>query len=171
MRDETGGYNVNLTCHLSDVFRAECVEMIPASENKENMLTTLVKSLARAGLVESDEINHVVQALESRETMGTTAIGNGLAFPHTRTRAVRSHVGAIGAAPGGVDFASLDGLPVRLVFLLVSPQQGPSEHLRILEQLARLLTARAIHRSLQVKRTPEALLAFIGITEDGFASS
>jgi PTS system fructose-specific IIA component/PTS system nitrogen regulatory IIA component len=164
--DKTASQEKRVSQRLSEVFRAECVETFLAGVDRGTVLTKLVTSLAHAALVQFDQVNQVVQSLEAREAKGTTAVGKGLAFPHTRTNAVRRHVGAIGAIPGGVDFSSLDGLPTRLVFVLLSPQEETAKHLRILEQLAVFMTDRALHGSLQIERSPEALLALIGIADD-----
>jgi len=166
MPHQTVGQAPAASYRLSDVFCEECVEMLSPDQQKTSVLTSLVALLARAGHVKFDRISDVVRALVAREGMGTTALGNGLAFPHTRTGAVRRSVGAIGAAPGGIDFASIDGEPTRLVFLLLSPKDGAAGHLKILQQISELMSAQGLHRSLGVERTPAALLSFLGITDD-----
>jgi PTS system fructose-specific IIC component len=166
MPHQTVGQEPAASYRLSDVFCESCVEVLSPDQHKTSVLTTLVTTLARAGQVEFDRTGDVVRALVAREGMGTTALGNGLAFPHTRTSAVRRSVGAIGAAPGGVDFASLDGEPTRLVFLLLSPQDGTAGHLKILQQISELMSDRALRRSLDIERTPAALLSFLGVTDD-----
>jgi PTS system nitrogen regulatory IIA component len=74
--------------------------------------------------------------------MGSTGIGGGLAVPHARFTGLTRLIGAIADFPAGVDFNSLDGKPVHVVCLFVSPADQPSEHLRVLEAISQHLRTR-----------------------------
>jgi mannitol/fructose-specific phosphotransferase system IIA component (Ntr-type) len=107
-------------------------------------------------------VNNVIDALMDRETLGTTGMGKGLAIPHLRTTAVTENVGAIGIAPEGIDFESLDGVPTRLVVLLLSPLKCREEHGVILRQIARLFHDRTLQYRIQISRGPEELFSSLG---------
>jgi len=66
-------------------------------------------------------------------------MGHGVAIPHTKYPDVPQTTGIVAVSQGGVDFASLDGEPVYVFFLLVSPSETPDNHVRALEKMARLV--------------------------------
>ena len=74
-----------------------------------------------------------------REELGSTGIGKGIAVPHTKHPSVSKLVGTVGVSADGIDFNSLDGEKVHLLFLLISPPDLPVEHLRALENISRQL--------------------------------
>ena len=74
-----------------------------------------------------------------REELGSTGIGRGVAVPHTKHSSVDSLIGTVGVSAEGVEFDSLDGEPVQLLFLLVSHPDRPGDHLRALENISRQL--------------------------------
>jgi len=89
--------------------------------DKNSALTELVK-----GLIDGTEINNadnIMQMLQSRENLGSTAVGPGIAFPHGRTLSVQRLTILIGRCPEGVDFDSEDGDPTHLFFVLIAPPQ------------------------------------------------
>ena len=81
----------------------------------------------------------VIRAILGREELGSTGIGQGVAVPHTRHPTLQRLVGTVALSRRGVEFAALDGEPVDIFFLLVSPQNQPGEHLRALENISRHL--------------------------------
>lgn len=89
--------------------------------DKDSALTELVK-----GLIDGTEIknaDNIMQMLQSRENLGSTAVGPGIAFPHGRTLSVQRLTILIGRCPEGVDFDSEDGAPTYLFFVLIAPPQ------------------------------------------------
>ena len=81
----------------------------------------------------------VIRAILSREELGSTGIGQGVAVPHTRHPTVDRLVGTVALSKGGVEFAALDGEPVDILFLLISPLNQSGDHLRALENISRHL--------------------------------
>ena len=78
-----------------------------------------------------------VEEVLRREMLGSTAIGRGVAIPHATVEGLKSMVGAVARIPHGIEFDSVDGKPVHIVFLLVSPSGG--ETLRALKSIAQQL--------------------------------
>jgi PTS system fructose-specific IIA component/PTS system nitrogen regulatory IIA component len=99
----------------------------------------MVESLRAAGSFPAGEADGIVAAILKREELGSTGIGNGVAVPHTKHPSVDRLVATVALAKGGVDFASLDGEAVYILFLLVSPPERPGDHLRGLENISRHL--------------------------------
>jgi PTS system fructose-specific IIA component/PTS system nitrogen regulatory IIA component len=148
---------------LTSVFSADCVQTLAPDADKNSVLRQLVGSLVAAHKVSCEHGETVIAALAEREQLGTTGLGKGIAIPHLRTDAVDECVGAIGVAPEGIDFKSLDGSPTRLVFLVLSPSDRQQEHVAILSRLARLFCDRTLQYWVQIPRTARELFAFLGL--------
>jgi PTS system fructose-specific IIA component/PTS system nitrogen regulatory IIA component len=107
--------------------------------SKEEAIRAMVNSLCQAGRIAADNEDNIVAAIMKREELGSTGIGKGIAVPHTKHPSVDSLVATIALAKNGVDFQSLDGEDVYILFLLVSPPDRPGDHLRGLESISRHL--------------------------------
>lgn len=81
----------------------------------------------------------LVQALEDRERLNSTALGDGVAIPHGKLPGLKRVFAAFGRSPEGVEFQSLDGKPTRIFFLLVAPEDSAGAHLKALARISRLL--------------------------------
>lgn len=81
----------------------------------------------------------LVHALEDRERLNSTALGDGVAIPHGKLPGLKRVVAAFGRSRQGVDFDSLDGKPTHLFFLLVAPEDSAGAHLKALARISRLL--------------------------------
>lgn len=81
----------------------------------------------------------ILAAVLEREEMMSTGIGYGVAVPHAKIEGFSSARIVAGLTEEGIDFAAIDGKPVRIFFLLVSPKNGSSEHVGILSRLSRIL--------------------------------
>lgn len=124
---------------FSDFICFDATRATLGSESKEDVIRELVESLISAGGLTSDESESILKAIMKREELGSTGIGRGIAVPHTKHPSVKKLVGAVGVSDRGVEFDSLDGEKVHLLFLLVSPPDLPVEHLRALENISRQL--------------------------------
>jgi PTS system nitrogen regulatory IIA component len=105
---------------------------------KEDVLKELVDLMITAGELEKSSRNKVIDALLERESLGSTAIGQGIAIPHAKTDCVSKLVGAFALSKKGVDFDSLDGEPVYIFFLLLAAQDSAGPHLKALARISRL---------------------------------
>lgn len=107
--------------------------------SKKAAVQAMVAALKNAGAISADDEESIVGAILKREELGSTGIGNGVAVPHTKHPSVDRLVATVALATDGVDFASLDGEDVYILFLLVSPPDRPGDHLRGLENISRHL--------------------------------
>jgi mannitol/fructose-specific phosphotransferase system IIA component (Ntr-type) len=110
-----------------------------AETTREGVIRELVRSLHGAGRFQTQDPEEVVKAVLRRETLGSTGIGRGIAIPHSRHGAVTQLVGTVGLSKTGVPFESIDGEPVHVFVLLVSPQDQPGPHLRALESVVQAM--------------------------------
>ena len=92
-------------------------------------------------------------AFVRREQLGSTAIGGGYAVPHIKHPAITDLVGAVAYAPDGIDFRAVDGEPVNMVILLISPPNQPGDHLRALERISRFFAANSTDRAMDDEET------------------
>lgn len=109
------------------------------ADNKEDVIREMVQALTRADRLAAEESESIVKAILKREELGSTGIGRGVAVPHTKHPSVQKLVGTVAISQEGVDFNSLDGEKVHLLFLLISPPDRPGDHLRALENISRQL--------------------------------
>ncbi len=107
--------------------------------SKEEVIREMVAGLKDAGSIKAEDEEAVVAAILKREELGSTGIGNGVAVPHTKHPSAEELVATVAVSRTGVDFSSLDGEEVFILFLLVSPPDRPGDHLRGLENISRHL--------------------------------
>ena len=90
----------------------------------------------------------VFDSLFTRERLGSTSLGQGVAIPHGRIKGLKEAVGAFVRLAQAVPFDAPDGKPVNLVFVLLVPEQATEQHLRILSELAQMLSDRELRGKL-----------------------
>lgn len=140
---------------FSDFIKSGAIRAELKSDTKETVIEELVQSLLDAGEIEGDQRDDIIAAIMKREELGSTGIGRGVAVPHTKHPSVQKLVGTVGVSDEGVDFDSLDGEPVQLFFLLISPPERPGDHLRALENISRQLRDETFCRFLKQSKTAQ----------------
>jgi len=140
---------------FADFICIDAIRLQLTSEDKESVITEMVGALVEAGKIAERERGDIVRAIMKREELGSTGIGRGVAVPHTKHPSVERLVGTIGISSDGVDFDSLDGERVNLLFLLVSPPDRPGEHLKALENISRQLRDDVFCRFLKKAKSIE----------------
>jgi PTS system nitrogen regulatory IIA component len=142
------------------VVREAIISALTAS-NKESVIRGMVESLRDAGHFRGADIEDIVRALLKRELLGSTGIGRGVAIPHTKHASVDHLVGTVAISPTGVAFDSIDGEPVHIFVLLISPQDRPGDHLRALENISRTLRDDAFVKTLRAAGNREEISALL----------
>lgn len=147
---------------ITDILTEGAVVADLAGDSKGEIIEEL------AGVVASGhpEINRgrLVQALEDRERLNSTALGEGVAIPHGKLPGLRRVIAAFGRSPEGVDFSSLDGKPTHLFFLLVAPEDSAGAHLKALARISRLLKDESFRKRLM--DAPDQAALFQTIREE-----
>jgi PTS system fructose-specific IIA component/PTS system nitrogen regulatory IIA component len=134
---------------FADFISREAIRANLTAQDKEGVIREMVQTLLDAGSIKPDEQESIVKAILKREELGSTGIGRGVAVPHTKHPSVDQLVGAVAVSTEGVDFNSLDGEKVQLLFLLISPPDRPGDHLRALENISRQLRDETFCRFLK----------------------
>jgi PTS system fructose-specific IIA component/PTS system nitrogen regulatory IIA component len=127
------------------------------ASTKEAVIREMVESLQATGHFPASDAEDIVRAIQKRELLGSTGIGRGVAIPHTKHQSVDRLIGTVALSKAGVPFDSLDGEPVHVFVLLVSPQDRPGDHLRALENVSRSLRDDSFVRSLRNATTKERI--------------
>ena len=123
------------------------------SKDKRSAISELVDLLNDNGLLTSKD--GALDAILVREQTRSTGIGSGIALPHGKCKAVRELVMALGIAREPIDFASIDGKPVTLVIMLVSPLDQTGPHIQALAKISRLMLDKQFRESLEKAATAE----------------
>lgn len=146
---------------LTDLLTLERIKIPLQSSTKEDVLRELVQVLTRNDGVEEPE--EVLRAVREREAVLSTGIGNGVAIPHGKSAMVPELMMAAGRTASPVEFDSLDGQPVRLLFMLVGPETAAGPHIKALSRISRLIRNDAVRNLLIKARTPEEF--YLGLQE------
>ncbi|NBW87119.1 MAG: PTS sugar transporter subunit IIA [Planctomycetia bacterium] len=139
---------------FSDFVAPDAIRAHVDAGTKEGVIREMAQSLVDAGRIAVADMDGIVKAIMKREDLGSTGIGRGVAVPHTKHPSVNRLVGTVAVSPRGIDFESLDGEPVQLFFLLVSPPDRPGDHLRALENISRQLRDESFCRLLKAAKRP-----------------
>ena len=139
---------------FSDFVASEAIRSHVHAGSKEGVVREMAQSLVDAGKIAAADLEGIVKAILKREELGSTGIGRGVAVPHTKHPSVSKLVGTVAVSQEGIDFQSLDGEPVQLFFLLVSPPDRPGDHLRALENISRQLRDESFCRLLKAAKEP-----------------
>ena len=131
---------------LIDMVMEKIVKIPLESKDKPDVLRELVQILKDAG--EIDDFNTVLKAVQEREDKQSTGLEKSIAVPHAKTTAVSSLKFAIGLAPQGIDFDSLDGELSKLFFLLVASPGQAGPHVEALAEIAKLASSTSFCKAL-----------------------
>jgi PTS system nitrogen regulatory IIA component len=138
--------------------KPEAVAIIDAAD-KHAILEQLSRTFATSYGLDADQ---VLEHLEERERLGSTGFGRGVAIPHARMPAVmRRPVAALLKLRHPAEFAAADGLPVELVFGLLSPENSGATHLHALAAISRLMRDERVRDALSDAPNKEALYGLL----------
>ncbi len=146
---------------MSDFVVREAIVPELSATAKEAVIREMVESLRAAGQFRSTDTEDIVRFIIRREALGSTGIGRGVAIPHTKHASADRLVGTIAISSRGVNFDSLDGEPVHVFVLLISPQDRPGDHLRALENVSRCLRDDNFVRALRQAPNREAIWSLL----------
>lgn len=138
---------------LSQLLAPDRVRVPLTSRDKSAVLRELVELLVRSSGGSPDDILHAVR---EREDCQSTGFGHGVAIPHARTPTLSALTLVAGLTTQPIDFGALDGMPVRLVFLLAGPETMAASQVRALARIARLVRREYVRDHLLEAVTSEA---------------
>jgi nitrogen PTS system EIIA component len=143
---------------LSDILVTAAVDDSLACTNKKGLFQQLGSA---AGRLTGIAAKQIVASLNEREKLGSTGFGGGAAIPHGKIDGLDHVVGYFARLSAPIDFQAVDGMPVDLVFLLLSPPDAGAEHLKALARVSRMLRDRQCVAKLRGARSRDALYALL----------
>jgi nitrogen PTS system EIIA component len=144
--------------NLAEIIDSRAVLSAVKAQNKKQLLLEL--SQAIGGIVAVDH-RIVFETLLTREKLGSTGLGQGIAIPHGRLPNITRVYGLFAKLATPVAYDSVDGQPVDLVFVLLSPNHAGADHLTALAKISRLLRAPGTMAKLRGTDTAEGLYAIL----------
>ena len=148
---------------ITDLLAKESIKLNATIKDKDEVLNTMVDLMNKSGKISDKKL--YLEAVKAREEEGTTGVGNGIAIPHGRCSGVKQAGLAAMSIKGGVEYNSLDGKPVDLVFLIAAPESSGNIHLEILSKLATMLMDDEFVSKLKNAMTTEDFLDIIDKAE------
>lgn len=122
---------------LEQIFKIEFIKADLLAKNKNEALAELVHTIISGGL--NLDSSSILEILKQRENLGSTGIGDGVAIPHGKVSALNDIVVGFGRSVDGINYDSLDGKPVHLLFLLLAPENSAGQHLKVLAKISKML--------------------------------
>ncbi len=149
--------------NLMDILTPTCVRVPLEATSRQGAIDELVDLVADAGRV--SKASELKEAVWLRETTRTTGIGHGLAIPHGKCESVNDLAMAMGIPSEPIDFASIDGKPVRLIVLLASPIDRTSDHIQALARISRIMAAESFREKAFAATNDQELFDLIAAEE------
>lgn len=148
---------------LSELLSTDRVRVPLGSHSKADLLRELVR--LAVGDADVDTVESILEAVEAREAQVSTALGGGLAVPHGRTDLVADVSVAAGIVRDVPDYVALDGSPVRVAFLVLTPVAASGRHVKLLARIARLMHNPEWRQALLASQSSESFMSVINAAE------
>ena len=145
------------TSEINQLLEPERVRIGLSGTEKSEVINALVDVLAGANAI--DDLEAVRNAIFEREKKMSTGVGKGLGLPHAKTSAATETVAAFATTEQPVEFGAVDDVPVRLLLLLVGPEDQKSQHVKILGRISRLVSRDSLRERLLGAESPETVIA------------
>lgn len=150
---------------LQSLTRPELIFPRLAGTDRAAILRELARRFATGGVVR--DADTLYKLLDERERLGSTGIGSGVAVPHCKVKGLGEVVLGVGLAEEAIDFESVDGLPVRLFFVVLSPPDRPAAHLQSLAAISRWVKVEEQLKALLACHDAAEILACLRVDADG----
>lgn len=128
---------------------------------RDDAVAELVDLLVSSGAAPARLRDELIRSVMDREKRGSTGFGRGVAVPHVKHKAVKKMTAAVGLSQRGIEFNALDRQPVYSVFLLLSPEDRPEEHLQAMEVIFKNLSKDTFRRLLRQSQTADQVRALL----------
>lgn len=144
---------------ITELLDKRSIRIDGAPKSKNEVLDQMVELMAKSGKI--NDLEAYRQEVYRREEEGTTGVGEGIAIPHGKGAFVDKPGLAAMVVKDGVDYDSLDGEPVHLIFLIAAPNTKDNVHLDVLSKLSVLLMDEDFSRALQNAKSPEEFMKIV----------
>jgi fructose-specific phosphotransferase system IIA component len=148
---------------LKDLLSKDIIRIPLENQGKSKIIEELVDILYESKRISDKDA--VLKAVLDREAVMSTGMGDGVAIPHAKSDSVDELIAAFGITSEPVDFESIDGKPVRMIFLLVGPTDQTGPHLKALSRISRLMHREDFRQKLAVSQTSDQVIEAIEAEE------
>lgn len=149
---------------INDVLRKDLMIMELQSTTKEEVINEMIEKLAEKNVINDSETFKT--GIMNRESQTSTGLGNGIAMPHSKNKAVKDAAVLFAKSSRGVEYEALDNKPVELFFMIAAPEGGNNVHLEVLASLSRKLIDDEVVSKLKSVQTPEEVQALFEENEE-----
>jgi PTS system nitrogen regulatory IIA component len=150
---------------ICEVLNRETILTDMKAKDKKEVLEELVGSVSRSADVDRKEM---VKVLMERERLGSTGIGGGIAIPHGKLKTLKTLILNVGVSQRGVDFESIDNRPAHIFFLLITPEDSTSLHLKILARISKMLKNDVFKEKLLQAASSDEIFNILETEDDDF---
>ena len=148
---------------INDILLKELMIMDLQGTTKEGVIDEMISGLSANGIINDAAVYK--EGIMKRESQTSTGLGDGIAMPHAKNKAVIKPAVVFAKSAAGVDYASLDGQPAHLFFMIAAPEGANNVHLEVLASLSRLLINPDFTSSLKKAQTPEEVQGLFAAAE------
>lgn len=148
---------------ITDLLTRDTIELNLQAESKQTVIDELVRKLDRAGKLQDP--NMFKEAILAREAQSTTGIGEGIAIPHAKTKAVKTPAIVFGRSKQGIDYEALDNQPSHLFFMIAASEGANNDHLQTLSRLSSFLMDMNFRKKLENAKSIEEVIKAINEKE------
>ena len=148
---------------INDILLKELMIMDLQATTKEGVIDEMIAGLSTNGIINDAAVYK--EGIMKRESQTSTGLGDGIAMPHAKNKAVVKPAVVFAKSAAGVDYASLDGQPAHLFFMIAAPEGANNVHLEVLASLSRLLINPDFTASLKKAQTPEEVQGLFAAAE------
>jgi mannitol/fructose-specific phosphotransferase system IIA component (Ntr-type) len=131
------------------------------SKNRWELIDEVVDFAVKNKDLAKNDAEHIRKALVEREKSMSTGIGNGVAIPHCTTDRINDIICTLAVSHSGIDFDAIDGLPVKIVILLLVPKNKLTQHIKTLANIAKIMSNVKLREKLLKLKTPESIIKII----------
>ena len=154
---------------LCDIVVQQAILPNMSATKRDDAIVELLEALVAADAVEGEHQDEYKKSILARERKGSTGFGHGVAVPHVKSTHIDGLKVAVGISEAGVEFNALDKQPVHSIFLLLSPEEKPEEHIDAMEAIFGNLSKDQFRRFLKQARTVEEVLVLLEEADSGQA--
>lgn len=151
---------------ISDILTADVIEVSLDAKEKEDSIRQLVELASRSGKIL--DVKKVSDTIFEREKLVSTGVGKGFAIPHGKTDSITDVVAAFAITKEPIEFDSIDGEPVRFIFLLVGKETLLNTHIKLLSRISRLMNKDEFRANLLEAETKEDVLKIFKDEEQNY---
>ena len=151
---------------ISDILSPDVIEVNLDIKDKEDSLNKIIALAAKSGKIA--DVEKVSRTIHEREKLVSTGVGKGFAIPHGKTDAINDIIAAFVITKDPIDFDSIDGEPVRFIFLLVGKETLLNTHIKLLSRISRLMNKDEFRAKLLQAKTKEEVLKIFKDEEQNY---